>query len=169
MRKKLGYCRKKISRTTLKIMLIGINWVLHKWKNFFYGNTWKIPWEHTTSNPKIIENLFITQSQHQQLKHTLWNGGRTNLSEWPEQIVDDFCEEQAIDKRASFNNIKSLFHEDFHKSFLCTIPTLLFKFLIDKGIAHIVEPQPPLVDLWSNNNRERIKRWQTFIKNQEWK
>ena len=72
--------------------------------------------------------------------HTLRNSGRTNLSEWAEQIVDEFCEEQAIDERASFNNIKSRFHGDFHKIFPCTIPTFLFKFLIEKGIAHIVEP-----------------------------
>ena len=99
----------------------------------------------------------------------LRNGGRTNLSEWAEQTVDDFYEEQAIDKRASFNNIKSHFHNDFHESFLCTIPTLLFKFLIDKGVAHIIETQPPLVETRSNNNRERIRRWEKFVKNQEWK
>ena len=77
--------------------------------------------------------------------HTLQKGGRTNLSEWAEHIVDNFCEEQAIDERDSFDNIKILFHDDFHESFLCTIPTFLFKFLIDKGISHIVEPRLPLV------------------------
>ena len=97
----------------------------------------------------------------------LWNDGRTNLSEWVEQIVDDFWEEQAIDERASFDNIKSLIHGDFHESFLCTIPTFLFKFLTDKGVAHIVEPRPPLVDPRSNNDRERIKWWEKLIKNQE--
>ena len=72
--------------------------------------------------------------------HTVRNSGRTNLLEWAEQIVDEFCEEQAIDERASFDNIKSFFHDDLHESVLCTIPTFLFKFLIDKGVAHIVEP-----------------------------
>ena len=91
------------------------------------------------------------------------------MSEWAEQIVDEFCEEQAIDKRASFDNIKCHFHNDLHKSFLYTILTLLFKFLIDKGVAHIIEPQPPLVDPLSSNDKERIKRWEKFIKNQEWK
>ena len=101
--------------------------------------------------------------------HMLRNGGRTNLLEWVEQIVDDFCKEQAIDERASFDNIKNRFHDEFHESFLCTIPTLLFKFLIDKGVAHIVEPRPPLVETWSNNDREHISRWEKFVKNQEWK
>jgi len=80
----------------------------------------------------------MTQTQHWQLMHMLWNSGRTNLSEWVEQIVDYFCEEQAIDERASFDNIKSCFHNDFHESFLCTILNLISKFLIDKGMAHIV-------------------------------
>ena len=111
----------------------------------------------------------MTQPQHRQLMHMLQNGGRTNLLEWAEQIVDDFCKEQAIDKRASFDNIKSRFHDDFHESFLYTIPTLIFKFLIYKGVAHIVEHQPPLVEAWSNNGRECIKRWEKFMKNREWK
>ena len=110
----------------------------------------------------------MTQPQHRKLMHTLWNDGRTNLLEWDEQIVDDY-EEQAIDERASFENIKSNFHDDFQESFLCTIPTLLFKFLINKGVAHIIEPRPPLVEPRSNNDRERIRRWEKFVKNQEWK
>ena len=108
----------------------------------------------------------MTQPQHRQLMHTLWNSGRTNLPKWVEQIIDDFCEEQAIDERASFDNIKSCFHDNFHERFLCTIPTFLFKFLIDKGIAHIVEPRPPLVEPQSNNDRDHIKRWEKNIKNQ---
>ena len=31
---------------------------------FFYGNTSEIPWEHTTSNPKISEKMFMTQPKH---------------------------------------------------------------------------------------------------------
>ena len=45
--------------------------------------------------------------------HMLRNGGRTNLSEWAKQIVDDFYEEQAIDERTSLDNIKIRFHDDF--------------------------------------------------------
>ena len=109
------------------------------------------------------------QLENRQLMHTLQNGGRTNLSELVEQIVDKFYEEKAIDERASFDNIKSRFHDDFHENFLCTILTLLFKFLIDKGVAHIVEPQPPLIETRSNNDIECIKQLEKFIKNQEWK
>ena len=99
----------------------------------------------------------------------LQNGGITNLSEWVEQIVNKFCEEQAIDERASFDNIKSQFHGDFHEIFLCTIPSLIFKFLIDKGVSHVVEPRPALVEPQSNNDKEHIRRWEKFIENQEWK
>ena len=87
----------------------------------------------------------MNQEKNRQLMHKLTNGGRTNLSEWVENIIDNFCEEQAIDERALYDNIKDHFHDDFHESFLCTILTLLFKFLIDKGVAHIVRPRPPLV------------------------
>ena len=80
------------------------------------------------------------QSENRQLMHMIQNSGRTTLSGWDEQIVDNFYEGQAKDERTSFDNIKSHVHDDFHESFLCTIPTLLFKFFIDKGIAHIVEP-----------------------------
>ena len=96
----------------------------------------------------------------------LWHDGRTILSEWAEKIVDKFCEEKAINERTSFNNIKSRFHDEFHKIFLCTILTFLFKFLIDKGVAHIIEPSPPLVERYSNNSQECIKRWE-FIMNQD--
>ena len=99
----------------------------------------------------------------------LRNSGRTNLSKWVEQIVDRFCKEQDIDERDSFDNIKSHFHDNLHAIFLCTISTLIFKFLINKRIAHIVEPRPPLVEPQSNKDREHIKRWEKFIKNQEWK
>ena len=34
----------------------------------------------------------------QQLLDKLIQGGRTNLSEWFEKIVDNFCQEQAIEE-----------------------------------------------------------------------
>ena len=86
--------------------------------------------------------------------HTLINGSRTNLSKWVEHIVNNFCEEQTINETVSFDNIKDHFHNDFHERFPCKILTLLFKFLIDKGVAHIVEPRPPLVNPRSDTNRK---------------
>ena len=82
----------------------------------------------------------LQDEENDLLMHKLYNGGNTNLSEWDKKIVVDFCEEQAIEQRTSFDDIKNCFHNDLHEHFLCTIPTLLFKFLIDKGVAHIVEP-----------------------------
>lgn len=111
----------------------------------------------------------MNQEKDQNLMNTLRNVGRTNLSEWVEHIVNNFCEEQAIDKRASYDNIKDRFHDDFHESFLCTVSTLLFKFLIDMGVAHIVEPRPPLVKPRSHNDKKWISRWKQFVEEKEWK
>ena len=36
-----------------------------------------------------------------------------------------------------FDDVKYIFHDDLHDRFLCAIPTLLFKLLIDKGVAHL--------------------------------
>ena len=47
--------------------------------------------------------------------------------------------------------------------------TFLFKLFIDKGISHIVKCRPPLVEPRSNNDRECIRWWEKFVKNQEWK
>ena len=96
----------------------------------------------------------MNEEKSRQLLHKLTNSGITNLSEWVENIIDNFCKEQAIDERTSYDNIKDRFHDDFHESFICTIPTPLFKFLIDKGVAHIVEPRPPLVEPRSNTDKK---------------
>ena len=82
------------------------------------------------------------------------------MLEWAKQIVNEFYKEQAIDKRGSFNNVKIFFHNDLHEIFICTILTFIFKFLINKGVANIIEPRPPLVDPWSYNDWEHIKRWE---------
>ena len=101
--------------------------------------------------------------------HTLRNDRRTNLSEWFKHIVDNFCEEQAIDEKVPFDSIKDHFHDDFHEICLLTVPTLLFKFLIDKGVSHIFEPRTPLIEPISDNDKKRISRWKQFIEKQELK
>jgi hypothetical protein len=111
----------------------------------------------------------MNKEKNRQLLQKLKDSGRTNLSEWVENIVDNFCEEQAIDERASYDSVKDHFHDDFHKSFLCTILTLLFKFLIDKGVAHIVELRPPLVEPRSDTDRNRVSWWKQFVEEQQWK
>ena len=111
----------------------------------------------------------MNEEKNWQLLHKITNGGRTNLSEWVENIIDNFCEEQAINERTSYDSIKDHFHDNFHESFLCTISTLLFKFLIDKGVAHIVEPRPPLVEPRSNTDKKWVSRWKQFVEKQQWK
>ena len=91
-------------------------------------------------------------TKEQQLLEKLIRGGITKLSEWFEKIVDDFCEEQAVEDRNLVEIVKEKFYTDLTEQFLCSLPTLLFKFLIEKGVGHIVEPHPSLHELPSNSN-----------------
>ena len=108
-------------------------------------------------------------TKEQQLLEKLIRGGRTNLSKWFEKIVDDFCEEQAVEERTSVETVKEKFYTDFTEQFLCSLPTLLFKFLIEKGVGHIVEPRPSLHELPSNSDWvEKQRKWEKFITEREW-
>ena len=62
-----------------------------------------------------------------------------------------------------------MFYIDLTEQFLCSLPTLLFKFLIEKGVVHIVEPHPSLREPPPNSNwSEKKKRWEKFIAEREW-
>ena len=88
----------------------------------------------------------------QQLLDKLIQGGRTNLSEWFKKIADEFCEEQAIEERTLVETIQKKFYIDLTEQLLCSLLTLLFKFLIEKGVGHIVEPRPLLHEPPQNTN-----------------
>ena len=90
-------------------------------------------------------------TKEQQLREKLIKGGRTNLLEWFEKI-NDFCEEQAIEEIILVETIQKKFYIDLTKQFLYSLQTLLFKFLIEKGVGHIVEPRPSLHELPPNSN-----------------
>ena len=51
-------------------------------------------------------------TKEEQLLEKLIHGGRTNLSEWFEKIIDDFCEEQAVEDRTSVETVKEKFYTD---------------------------------------------------------
>ena len=105
-----------------------------------------------------MKNLEVTKDQ--QLLEKLIQGGITNLSEWFENIIAEFCEEKAIEERTSVETIQKKFYIDLTKQFLCSLPTLLFKFLIEKGVGHIVEPRPSLCEPPQNSNwAEKQKKW----------
>ena len=91
-------------------------------------------------------------TKDQELREKLIQGGRTNMSEWFEKITDKFCEEQAIEERTSVETIQKKFYIDLTEYFLCSLPTLLFKFMIEKGVGHIVEPHPSLREPPQNTN-----------------
>ena len=74
------------------------------------------------------------------------------MSEWFKKIADDFFEEQAVEDRTSVETVKETFYTDLTKHLLFSLPTLLFKFLIKKGVGHIIEPHPSLHELPSNSN-----------------
>ena len=92
------------------------------------------------------------KTKEAQLLQKLIRGGRTNLSEWFEKLADDFCEEQAVEDRTSVETVRQKFFTEFTDQFLCSLPTLLFKFLIEKGVGHIVKARPPLREPPSNTN-----------------
>ena len=56
-------------------------------------------------------------TNEQQLLEKLIRGGRTNLSEWFEKIVDEFCEEQAVEDRTSVETVKEKFYTDLTEQF----------------------------------------------------
>ena len=70
------------------------------------------------------------ETKGQQLQEKLICGGRTNLSEWFEKIVGEFCEEKAVEERTSVETIKNKFYTKLTEKVLCSLPTLLFKFPI---------------------------------------
>ena len=108
-------------------------------------------------------------TKEQQLLEKLIRGGRTNLSEWFEKIANDFYKEQEVKDRTSVETVKEKFYTDLAQQFWCSLPTLLFKFLIEKGVAHIVEPQPSLHKLPTNSNWvEKQRKWEKFIAEREW-
>ena len=85
------------------------------------------------------------------------------------KIVDEFYEEKAFKDRTSVETIKEKFYTDLTEQFLCSLPTLLFKFLIEKGVGHIVEHRPSLHELPPNSNWvEKQRKWEKFIVEREW-
>ena len=103
-------------------------------------------------------------NKDQQLLEKLIQGGRTNLSEWFEKITDEFSEEKAIEERTLLETIQKKFYTDLTEQFLCSLLTLLLKFLIEKGVVHIVEPNPLVHELPQNTNwAEKQKKWEKFF------
>ena len=91
------------------------------------------------------------------------------MSKWFEKITNDFCEEKAVEDRTSMETVKEKFDTDFTEQFLCSLPTLLFKFLIENGVGHIVKPRPPLCEQPPNTNWiEKQQKWEKFIAKREW-
>ena len=109
------------------------------------------------------------KTKEEQLLQKLIRGGHTNLSEWFEKIANDFCEEQAVEDRTSVETVRQKFFTEFTDQFLCSLQTLLFKFLIEKGAGHTVEARPPLREPPYNTNwAEKQKKWEKFIAEREW-
>ena len=48
----------------------------------------------------------LEATKHQELLKKLIRGGRTNLSKWFEKIVDEFCQEQAVEERVLVESIE---------------------------------------------------------------
>ena len=52
----------------------------------------------------------LEATKDQDLPEKLIQGGRTNLSEWFENITDEFCEEQTMEERVSIKIIEKRFY-----------------------------------------------------------
>jgi hypothetical protein len=71
---------------------------------------------------------------------------------------------QAIEERMSVNKVKEIFYKDFHDEFFCIMPTLLHKFMLDKGIGHIFEYQPHLYSTPPNSDwRSKKYDWEKIL------
>ena len=74
-----------------------------------------------------------------------------------------------MEERVLVEAIEKRFYTDFAEQLFCSLLTLLFKFPIDKGVGHIVEPHSSLIEPPSNTNwEEKQKAWEKFIAEREW-
>ena len=91
------------------------------------------------------------------------------MQELIKRTADEFFEERVVQERVSIESIQDRFYNDFTEKFLYLLPTLLFKFLINKGEGHIVEPRPLLIEPPSNINWvEKQKGWEKCVVEREW-
>ena len=74
-----------------------------------------------------------------------------------------------MEERVFVKNIKKRFYNDFTEQFPFSLSALLFKFMIDRGVGHIVEPRPSLIEPPSNTKwAENQKVWEKFVVEREW-
>jgi ribose 1,5-bisphosphokinase PhnN len=92
----------------------------------------------------IQSNVRITPDE--KLMQKIIKRGRENLNEFFKRVVKYYIEYQEAEDTKSVQTIKNEFYNEFHDDFLCTIPSLLHKFLLEKGVDDIVEYRPPLKD-----------------------
>ena len=91
------------------------------------------------------------------------------MSKWFEKISDEFCEEQTVEDRTSVETVREKFYTYLTEQFLCSLPTLLFMLLIEKGVGHIVKPCPSLHGPPLNPNwAEKQKKWAKIFAEREW-
>lgn len=83
----------------------------------------------------------------------LTNNVRTNLHEWVDNTLNNFCKEQAIEEHTYIEKNEVMFYDDFHKCFFYAIPTFIHKCLLDKGVGRRFEYKykPPLRNFLNDN------------------
>ena len=65
--------------------------------------------------------------------------------------------------KAFIEKIKEMIYINFQKGLFCTIPCLLHKFLLDKGVNHIVEYQAPFFESFNYNQEKRHAIWEQLL------
>ena len=65
--------------------------------------------------------------------------GKIKLYKWVQKIINEFCEEQEIDKSISLSDVNKNFFTNIHDSFFYYLPNALHKI-----VGHIMEARIPL-------------------------
>ena len=109
-------------------------------------------------------------TKDQELLEKLIQGRQTNLQSGLKISQTNSVRNKPQKKKLwSIESMEKRFYTDLTEQFLCSLLTLLFKFLIEKGVGHIVEPRPSLRELPPNTYWvKKLKKWEKFISKREW-
>ena len=94
----------------------GENWLSHKKGRNYSLRLPRNSYKLSFLSFKYSSKPFITKTNElddQLLIQKLSNGGQKNICKWFEKIVDVFYKEKEIKEQTSFDEMKSIFHDDF--------------------------------------------------------
>jgi hypothetical protein len=119
----------------------------------------------------IPEALFTYLNQPNVQTHFRWavdaqdHKWRKKKLKWVgREDCEEYIEDQAVEDRESVQTIKNKFYTELHDGFLCTVPSLLHKFLLDKGVKwHCRVPTPLEISPSKLQLEKRQEEWEVFL------